>query len=129
MRGTAPAARAGRSTLPLPMDWKLLLEWLRDHDYHLMTLGGADITLSSAIKLVVLLVVLVWLSSRVRSWTINRALSRTHLDAGTRQAVGSIVRYAVLVVGMVLILQNAGLNLSAFGVLAGALGVGVGFGL
>ena len=39
------------------------------------------------------------------------------------------MRYAVLAIGFVLILQNAGVNLTAFSVLAGAVGVGVGFGL
>jgi small-conductance mechanosensitive channel len=39
------------------------------------------------------------------------------------------VRYTVLVVGAVLILQNAGINLTAFAVVASALGVGIGFGL
>ena len=35
----------------------------------------------------------------------------------------------VLVVGVMLVLQNVGINLTAFSVVAGALGVGVGFGL
>lgn len=112
-----------------PMDWQLLLDRLRAYDIHLITLGGADITAGSAVKLLALLLLLLWVSGRVRRWVVGRALSRTHLDLGTRQAVGSLVRYVVLVIGMVLILQNAGLNLSALGVLAGAVGVGVGFGL
>ena len=111
------------------MDWQLLLNGLEEYDVHLVTLGGADIRLSSAVKLLVLLIVLLWVSGRLRRWTVERALSRTHLDLGTRQAVGSLVRYLVLVIGVILILQNAGLNLSALGVLAGAVGVGVGFGL
>jgi small-conductance mechanosensitive channel len=111
------------------MDWQLLLNRLEQYDVHLVTLGGADIRFSSAVKLLVLLVALMWVSGRLRRWTVERALSRTHLDLGTRQAVGSLVRYLVLVIGVVLILQNAGLNLSALGVLAGAVGVGVGFGL
>lgn len=111
------------------MDWKLLLEHLREYDYHLLTLGGADITVSSAAKLVVLLIALLWTAGWVRGWTVNRALRHMQLDMGTRQAIGTFVRYLVLVVGVSLILQNAGLNLSAFGVLAGAVGVGVGFGL
>jgi small-conductance mechanosensitive channel len=111
------------------MDWQLLLERLKAWDVHLFTLGEAHITVASAVKLLVLVTVLLWLSGRTRRWVVERALVRTHLDLGTRQAVGSLVRYVVLVVGMVLILQNAGLNLSALGVLAGAVGVGVGFGL
>ncbi|WP_161974689.1 mechanosensitive ion channel family protein [Piscinibacter terrae] len=111
------------------MDWQQLLDHIERFDVHLFTLGGTEITVSSAFKLVAFTLLLVWASRRVRDWTVNRALHRTHLDLGTREAVGSIMRYAVLVVGAMLILQNAGINLSAFSVLAGAVGVGVGFGL
>lgn len=111
------------------MDWQLLLDRLRTWDIPLFTLGETQVSASSAVKLLALLLVLLWLSGRIRRWVVDRALSRTHLDLGTRQAVGSLVRYLVLVIGVVLILQNAGLNLSALGVLAGAVGVGVGFGL
>jgi len=111
------------------MDWRDALGRFKQYDVHLFTLGGSSIDASSALKLVLLLWLLVWAAARRRQWVVDRGLSRTHLDLGTRQAVGSLVRYTVLVFGVVLILQNAGLNLSALGVLAGAVGVGVGFGL
>jgi small-conductance mechanosensitive channel len=131
MQRATPIRRLAAETTThwMAMDWQDLLNRLDDYDIHLFTLGGADISVSSAVKLIVLLGVLLWVSSWTRRWTVERALRRTHLDLGTRQAVGSLVRYAVLVIGVVLILQNAGLNLSALGVLAGAVGVGVGFGL
>lgn len=105
------------------------LERLRQYDFQLFTLGEAQFTISSVAKMVVLLVALFWLAGTIRGWTVRRALTHTHLDEGTRQAAGSILRYLVLVIGFVLILQNAGINLTALGVVAGALGVGVGFGL
>ena len=111
------------------MDWKLLRNRVEDYDVHLFTLGGADISMSSALKLVVFSLALLWFAGRIRRLTVERALKHTHFDEGTRLAVGSIVRYTVLAVGAMFILQNAGLNLSAFSVLAGAVGVGVGFGL
>jgi small-conductance mechanosensitive channel len=111
------------------MTWQLLLNRLKEYDVHLFTLGGTEISAASAVKLVVLLIVLMWFSGLLKRWTVERALRRTHLDLGTRQAMGSFVRYVVLVIGVMLILQNAGLNLSAFSVVAGAVGVGVGFGL
>ncbi len=111
------------------MDWQLLTQRLRALDLHLFTLGGVPVTVSSLATVLTLLVVLWWFAGWLRSWLVDRALSHTELDLGTRQAIGSLLRYVVLVVGVVLILQNAGLNLSALGVLAGAVGVGVGFGL
>jgi small-conductance mechanosensitive channel len=111
------------------MDWKDLLARWRELDVTLFTLGGVPLTVSSVLKLLFLLILVWWLAGWLRRWIVDHAMARTHLDLGTRQAVGSIVRYTVLVAGFALVLQNAGLNLSALGVLAGAVGVGVGFGL
>jgi len=111
------------------MDWVLFRDRLQAYDVELFTLGGVQLSLSAVVKLTVLLALLWWAAERVRRLVVGRALTHTHMDPGTRQAFGSIVRYVMLVVGVVLILQNAGLNLSALGWLAGAVGVGVGFGL
>lgn len=101
----------------------------RELDVRLFQLGEATITLSSLVKVVVMMAALFWFAGAMRNWLIRRALTRTELDEGTRQAFGSILRYLVLIVGFVLILQNAGINLTALSVVAGAVGVGVGFGL
>lgn len=107
-------------------DW--LAAW-RDYDVELFTLGNATFTVSSLVKVTVFLVGLFWVAGALRNWLIRRALIHTQLDEGTRQAFGSMLRYLVLIVGFMLILQNAGINLTALSVVAGALGVGVGFGL
>jgi small-conductance mechanosensitive channel len=107
-------------------DW--LANW-RDYDFALFSLGSATFTVSSLLKVSFLLFALFWIAGALRGWLIRRALTHTHLDEGTRQAFGSMLRYVVLIVGFVLILQNVGVNLTALSVVAGALGVGVGFGL
>lgn len=95
----------------------------------LFSLGGANFTLSSLLQLALALVLLFVVAARLRHWMVGRVLLRFQMDLGTRQAIGSIVRYVVLIVGVLVILQNAGINLTTFNVVAGALGVGVGFGL
>lgn len=59
----------------------------------------------------------------------ERVLSRTRLDSGARHTTARLFRYVVLLIGVTLILQNVGIKLAALGFLAGAVGVGVGFGL
>jgi len=51
------------------------------------------------------------------------------LDLGAREAIGSLFRYFVLFLGSIIIIQSAGIDLTALSVLAGAIGVGIGFGL
>ncbi len=98
-------------------------------DTPLLPIGGTKFTLWMLLYLVVLLVSLVYLSGRVKFWLIDRLLARTSVDIGVRQAIGAILRYAIIAVGFVVVLQTAGIDLSALTVLAGALGIGVGLGL
>jgi len=111
------------------MDWDSVRHVLQVVDIRLFSFGGIDFTVSSLLKLALALVVLFWLAARLRQWMVARVLLRFQMDLGTRQAIGSIVRYLVLIVGLLVILQNAGIDLTTFNVVAGALGVGVGFGL
>lgn len=106
------------------------LQRLRALDFTLFQLGGASVTLGTLFKLVLLSVLLLWFAGRVRQWMVVRVLVRfEHFDLGTRQAVASVLRYLILILGFALILQNAGIKLTALSVVAGAVGVGVGFGL
>ena len=111
------------------MDWDSAQRMLQALDIRLFSFGGADFTLTSLLKLTLALGLLVFVAARLRHWMVSRVLLRFQMDLGTRQAIGSIVRYLVLIVGVLVILQNAGINLTTFNVVAGALGVGVGFGL
>ena len=55
--------------------------------------------------------------------------SESKIELGVRLAVGTIIRYGVLILGFVIVMQTVGINLSTLTILAGALGVGIGFGL
>jgi len=85
--------------------------------------------LGTLLYLIVLGALLVYLTGKIRQWITDRVLARANVDIGVRQAVGSIIRYGFIAVGFAIILQTAGIDLSALTVLAGALGIGVGFGL
>lgn len=109
-----------------PLD---LPERLARYDIQLFTLGGNQFT---AINLTLLLLsfwALIAFSRWTKHWVADRLLAASDLDRGTRLAIGSLTRYAVLILGTLFILQVLGINLSTFNVLAGAVGVGVGFGL
>jgi small-conductance mechanosensitive channel len=98
-------------------------------DFPLFSFGKNEFTAWGIFLFFVLLLLLIWISSRVKKWLIDRALSRTHLDMGGRHAIGTIFSYAFLVIGFVIILQTAGIDLSAFTILVGSLSIGIGLGL
>ena len=106
-----------------------ILEALRNLDIHLFTVGKTEITLWSVFTVIVSISVLFALAGWAKGWVANRLLGRSRLEHSTRHAIGTITRYVVLVAGFMVIMQTVGINLSTFNVLAGAVGVGIGFGL
>jgi small-conductance mechanosensitive channel len=110
--------------------WKSVYESVRDFlSYPLFSLGRSELTLSVILYFVVSLILLLYLSSKVKSLLQNRILARYNVDIGVRQAISSITRYVIVILGFVIILQTTGIDLSFITVVAGALGVGIGFGL
>ncbi|UCS95430.1 mechanosensitive ion channel [Echinicola marina] len=98
-------------------------------EYVVVTLGESKLTVGEIIAIAFSIFLLLIVTEWIRKFTVNRLLTRYNMNIGTRQSVGTIIRYALLISGFVIIVQNSGIDLSALGILAGALGVGIGFGL
>ena len=104
-------------------------EIARFFDIVLFTIGDSKVTIWSVAYLVVLSVLLFYLTGKLNRLLVYRVMAKSRIDLGTRVAMGSFLRYVVLTVGFLIILQTAGINLSSITILLGALGVGIGFGL
>ncbi|MDP1672173.1 MAG: hypothetical protein Q8L65_03535, partial [Burkholderiales bacterium] len=89
----------------------------------LLSLGGTQITLWLMAYLVFFAVLLFWVAKWVQNLA-EKVLSRTSLDIAVRQAAGTLARYLLLLIGLLVILQTAGIDLTTLNVLAGALGIG-----
>lgn len=98
-------------------------------DYPLFKLGETQLTLWLLLYLTILVFLLFYLTGKLRNWVVHRLLVRTDLDLGVRQAVGSILRYMAVVIGLLIIMQTSGIDLTTLNILAGAVGIGIGFGL
>ena len=92
-------------------------------------LPGVSISLLQIFLLIALLVFVFWLSSRTKRFLFNRFLAQSGLDRSLQYAISQIAANAVLVIGLFIVLQNTGIHLEALTVFAGAIGVGIGFGL
>lgn len=109
------------------VDWlEKLRAWL---EIPLLKLSGTTITLWTLVYFLVLLVLLFYFAGKLRRWLVERVLVRTKLDLGARQAIGTITRYLTIMIGLLVVLQTVGIDLTTLNVLAGAVGIGVGFGL
>ncbi|MFZ2168768.1 MAG: mechanosensitive ion channel domain-containing protein [Methylococcaceae bacterium] len=94
-----------------------------------VTFGKTPVTIATVVQFVVMLVVVVLIARVTRRLLRDRLLVRTKLDVGLQEAIARITGYVVLALGFMIGLQTLGIEMSSLNVLAGALGVGLGFGL
>jgi small-conductance mechanosensitive channel len=90
---------------------------------------GVTLSLVQIFLLTALLIAVFWFSSRTKRFLFNRFIVNSGLDRSLQYAIAQIVSNLVLVVGIFIVLENTGIHLGALTVFAGAVGVGVGFGL
>ena len=96
----------------------------------LFTIGSTGISINRMLLTMILILAVI----RVAGFT-DRALQRVaarrpqQFSVASAYALGRIARYLLLIVGLVLILETAGVRLSTLAVLGGGLGIGIGFGL
>lgn len=106
------------------------IEWVEQILNHsLVSLGDSKLTVGLIFTLIISFVVLFIIAEWIRRLLVHKVLTRYKIEAGTRSSIGMIVKYILILAGVFSILQTNGVDLSAFGILAGALGVGIGFGL
>jgi small-conductance mechanosensitive channel len=107
-----------------------IIDWFEKiMNLSLFNLGDSKLTIGLIITLVISFIILFVGSEWIRKLIVNKILVRYRLDVGTRTSIGTMVKYFLILAGIFSILQTNGLDLSAFGILAGAVGVGIGFGL
>jgi small-conductance mechanosensitive channel len=94
-----------------------------------LTLGRTPVSLLTVVTFLVAVIVVVLVSSAVGRLIGSRLLARTAIDRGLQYAIGRMVYYALLVLGLMVALQTSGIEIGSLAVLLGALGVGIGFGL
>ncbi|SFO42991.1 Mechanosensitive ion channel [Algoriphagus ornithinivorans] len=106
------------------------IDWLEEIlNVSLVNLGESKLTIGLLLTLIFSFIALFVISEWIRRLLVNKILKRYDITTGTRQSIGTMVKYILILAGIFSILQTNGIDLSAFGVLAGAIGVGIGFGL
>lgn len=107
------------------------MDWLwRELDRELFHLGETGVTPGSLIVLLITVVVAA-IAGRLVRQLAQRVLTRgTHgASEGAAYAVGRISQYLILVGGILLGLDNVGINMTALAAVGAVISVGIGFGL
>lgn len=81
------------------------------------------------VRLIIFMALLVFFSGKLKSIFVKQILSKYSEDIGVSQSIGTIIQYFMIVMGAFIIIQSSGISLGSLNVLAGALGVGIGFGM
>ena len=88
---------------------------------------------SLSVKMVLLIVLILYLTVLI-SWMIqafadSQIMTPRNMDRGIKESLKRLIHYALFTFGFLVAVSAAGLDLQKFTILAGALGVGIGFGL
>jgi len=106
--------------LPLMLDELDAIQW---------RIGAGRISLRNLLEgmitAVVVLVLALWISAALEQKLLKGATD----NLSARKMAANILRSALVFIGLMFALSAAGIDLTALGVLGGALGVGIGFGL
>lgn len=92
-------------------------------------IGSATLAVSSIVAFILTLVLGYLVATVLRVILGKEILPRLKLSSGLPNAIATITHYVLLVLIFLLALAAAGVELSKFTILTGALGVGLGFGL
>jgi small-conductance mechanosensitive channel len=91
--------------------------------------GSVRFSLGAVVAFILTIWITLVLSRLLRFFLKEEIYDRFHLARGPAYAVSTLVHYGVLLLGFYIALAALGADMTKFAILAGAFGVGIGFGL
>ncbi|MEM9003350.1 MAG: mechanosensitive ion channel domain-containing protein [Cyanobacteria bacterium P01_F01_bin.86] len=98
-------------------------------DTPFLNVGSSSLTLSAIAQFLLALLVSLLFSLGFKQIFANQILSRLGFKQGPRESIATVVGYSLGTLICLVLLQALGINLATVAVLAGSLGIGIGFGL
>ncbi|MCC3410690.1 MULTISPECIES: mechanosensitive ion channel domain-containing protein [unclassified Microcoleus] len=95
----------------------------------LFKIGENSVSLRSLLELIISFMIVLIVSRTFTDFLKERLLVKLGIDEGNQEAIAVILRYLIIALGVIIAIQGIGFNLASFAVIAGGLGVGIGFGI
>jgi potassium-dependent mechanosensitive channel len=92
-------------------------------------IGNFTLSLGTLAGALLLLAVGIFITRYVTRWLDRRVLAQTNLDTGVQNSLRAGAGYTGYILAVIIALSAAGVEFSNLAIVAGALGVGIGFGL
>ncbi len=114
-----------RTTEIIKSTWDSGVSWLTTS---LFNIGETPVTLLGLLRVVFILVI-AWLLSYMFRRMLDKIAERSEDTGSALYTIGRLAHYLILLVGMMIALSSVGLDFTNLALVAGALSVGIGFGL
>jgi small-conductance mechanosensitive channel len=118
-----------RATLKAFRLYNPIYNWLQMILETRWQIGALTISVASIVNFILILTITFVVARLIRIFLDIEVFPRIRLPRGIPGAISMVVRYTIIGLGFFLALSAMGIDLGKFGLLAGALGVGLGFGL
>ena len=109
--------------------YKPVADWIVEALVYNITIGSITISMSRILGMILIIVVSYFLANIFKVLFGNSELVNKSLSKGFLFAINKTVGYIIIIIGFIIGFAYAGIDLGKFSLLAGALGVGIGFGL
>ncbi len=106
-------------------DW---LDWISAAFFG-FKVGDITISLSLILSSILVFLIGVVVTRSLQGWLSNRFLPTTHLDSGVRNSITTVFGYVGIITAAMITISFAGFDLTSLAFVAGALSLGIGFGL
>ena len=94
-----------------------------------MEIGSFKISLARILIGILLFIALLFTTRLFQHWLREKALKETRLDSGIIDSIDTVVGYACIAISALIAVSYAGFDITNLAIVAGALSVGIGFGL
>ncbi|WP_428819393.1 mechanosensitive ion channel domain-containing protein [Microbulbifer sp. MCCC 1A16149] len=106
----------------------LRTSWRNLANFELFAISEQPITLKDIAQMV-LVIIVAWACSRLLNWILRRMVRKNRTSEQGAYTLWRILNYCIVLITFVIILTMVGLDTSKLTLIAGALSVGIGFGM